>query len=38
LPCGFQLIGPYREDRTNIRFAELAERAAGAYVPPPAVA
>ena len=38
LPCGLQLIGPYREDRTNIRFAELAERAAGAYVPPPAVA
>jgi amidase len=38
LPCGLQLIGPYREDRTNIRFAELAERAVGAFVPPPALA
>jgi amidase len=38
LPCGLQLIGPYGEDRTNIRFAELAERAAGAYVVPPALA
>ena len=37
LPCGLQLIGPYREDRTNIRFAELAEQAAGAYVAPPAL-
>jgi amidase len=38
LPCGLQLIGPWREDRTNIRFAQLAEQAAGAYVVPPALA
>ena len=38
LPCGLQLIGPWREDRTNIRFAQLAEQAAGAYVAPPALA
>jgi amidase len=38
LPTGLQIIGPYREDRTNIRFAELAEQAAGAFVPPPALA
>jgi amidase len=37
LPCGLQLIGPHREDRTNIRFAHLAEQAAGAYLVPPAV-
>jgi amidase len=37
LPCGLQLIGPYREDRTNIRFAQLAEQAAGAYLVPPAM-
>jgi amidase len=38
LPCGLQIIGPHREDRTNFRFAELAEQAAGAFVPPPALA
>jgi len=37
LPCGLQIIGPHREDRTVIRFAELAERAAGAFVVPPAL-
>jgi amidase len=37
LPCGLQLIGPHREDRTNIRFAQLAEQAAGAYLVPPAM-
>jgi amidase len=36
LPTGLQIIGPHREDRTNFRFAELAEQAAGAFVPPPA--
>src|SRR5690606_27546784 len=35
LPAGLQIIGPWREDRTNIRFAECAEAAAGAFVPPP---
>lgn len=38
LPTGLQVIGPHREDRTPIRFAELAEQAAGAFVPPPALA
>ena len=37
LPTGLQIIGPHGEDRTVIRFAELAEQAAGAFVPPPAV-
>lgn len=38
LPTGLQIIGPHGEDRTNFRFAELAEQAAGAFVPPPALA
>lgn len=37
LPGGLQIIGPQMEDLTAIRFAELAEKAAGGYVPPPAV-
>ena len=37
LPAGLQIIGPQMEDLTAIRFAELAEQAAGGYVPPPAV-
>ena len=37
LPTGLQIIGPHREDLTGIRFAELAEHAAGAFVPPPAL-
>ena len=37
LPTGMQIIGPHREDRTVIRFAELAEAGAGAFVPPPAL-
>ena len=38
LPTGLQIIGPHREDRTPIRFAELAEQAAGAFVLPPGLA
>jgi amidase len=38
LPTGLQIIGPHREDRTAIRFAGLAEYAAGAFVAPPALA
>lgn len=38
LPTGLQIIGPHREDRTAIRFAELAAEAAGAFIPPPALA
>ncbi len=37
LPTGLQIIGPHREDRTNFRFAKLAEEAAGAFVPPRAL-
>jgi amidase len=36
LPVGMQVIGPYLEDRTTIRFAELAEREFGGFVVPPA--
>lgn len=36
LPIGLQAIGPYLEDRTPIRFAELVEEAFGGFVPPPA--
>ena len=35
LPIGIQAIGPYLEDRTTIRFAELVEREFGAFVRPP---
>jgi amidase len=35
LPIGVQIIGPYLEDRTTIRFAELVEREFGGFVAPP---
>ena len=35
LPVGAQIIGPYLEDRTPLRFAELAEREFGGFVAPP---
>jgi len=35
LPVGVQLIGAYLEDRTTIRFAELAEREFGGFTVPP---
>ncbi len=38
LPAGLQIIGPHLEDLTAIRFAQLAEQAAGAFLPPPALA
>jgi amidase len=37
LPMGVQLIGPYLEDRTPLRFAQLVERELGGYAPPPGV-
>jgi len=37
LPIGLQAIGPMYEDRTTIRFAELAEREFGGFTPPPLV-
>lgn len=35
LPIGAQIIGPYLEDRTPLRFASLVEREFGGFVPPP---
>ncbi|MEW6640769.1 MAG: amidase [Pseudomonadota bacterium] len=35
LPIGMQIVGPYLEDRTPLRFAELAEAAFGGFTPPP---
>jgi amidase len=35
LPAGVQLVGPYLEDRTPLKFAQLLERALGGFMPPP---
>ena len=35
LPIGMQVVGPYLEDRTAIKFAELLESACSRFVPPP---
>jgi amidase len=35
LPVGVQIIGPYLEDRTTLRFGELVEEAFGGFVRPP---
>jgi amidase len=35
LPIGLQVIGPYLEDRTPIRFAGLVAREFGGFTPPP---
>ena len=37
MPMGLQAVGPYLEDRTPLRFAQLVEQALGGYVPPPAM-
>jgi amidase len=36
LPIGVQVVGPWLEDRTPLRLAELIEREFGGFVPPPA--
>ena len=38
MPVGLQAIGPFLEDRTPIRFAELVEREFGGFVTPPSYA
>jgi amidase len=35
MPMGVQVIGPFLEDRTPMRFAQLVERELGGFVPPP---
>jgi len=35
LPSGVQIVGPYLEDRTTIKFAQLVERELGGFTPPP---
>ena len=36
LPIGVQIVGPWLEDRTPLRLAELIEREFGGFTPPPA--
>jgi amidase len=35
LPIGLQIVGPWLEDRTPLKLAELIERECGGFVPPP---
>jgi amidase len=35
LPIGVQIVGPWLEDHTTIKFAALLEREFGGFVPPP---
>jgi amidase len=37
LPMGVQLVGPYLEDRTPLRFAQLLEQALGGFTAPPGI-
>jgi amidase len=38
LPIGVQIVGPWLEDRTPLKLAELIEKARGGFVPPPGLA
>ena len=35
LPVGVQIVGPWLEDRTPLKLAELIEREFGGFKPPP---
>jgi hypothetical protein len=35
LPVGVQIVGPFLEDRTPLKLAELIEREFGGFTPPP---
>jgi amidase len=35
LPLGVQIVGPWLEDRTTLKLAELVEREFGGFIPPP---
>jgi len=35
LPVGVQIVGPYLEDRTPLRFAQLCADELGGFIPPP---
>jgi len=35
LPVGVQIVGPWLEDRTPLKLAELIEREVGGFIPPP---
>ena len=35
LPVGLQIVGPYMEDRTPLRFAQFCAREFGGFMPPP---
>ena len=37
LPMGLQAVGPYLEDRTTLRFAQLSEQELGGFSPPPGI-
>jgi amidase len=37
LPVGAQIVGPWLEDRTPLKLAELIEREFGGFVPPPGI-
>jgi amidase len=38
LPIGVQIVGPWLEDRTPLKLAELIEKVCGGFVPPPGLA
>jgi len=38
LPIGAQVVGPWLEDRTTLKLAELIEKAHGGFAPPPGLA